>query len=369
MGTRFLNRIVDISAYDGDGGAITFLLRDDFPVDEAAPIASPRVCDPGPGQLTITDTGNLLSIGAGVLETGIGAVSFSDPYLVSAPITRSNGVLGYFKWRRDSVVTSQIRFGLSTSNSNILASGHIVNLDDDNYMHSPDNLILFQYSAPAIYESAIILRSTGCFNLVKGVTFAEWTIVWVTDDTAITPLYLVANNYENSGEFDTARVAELSSPWSVDDGVATDKIASPDVSDLYTHEADCLIEFTVDTLATMGQEQFHFRAVDGGNYWQVALNFNNSIALHEVVDSSPTIRGSANSAVHDGSRIVILCDDEAITIFSDVPEFVYSNAANFKTETAGKLSRLGTDGVVSDLITWPRVLSGKALEELEKYTQ
>lgn len=33
-----------------------YLLLDRFLVDQAAPLESPRTCQPGPGQLTITDT-------------------------------------------------------------------------------------------------------------------------------------------------------------------------------------------------------------------------------------------------------------------------------------------------------------------------
>ena len=37
-------------------GGVEFLLRDEFTTPDAAPITSPRTCEPGPGTLTFVDT-------------------------------------------------------------------------------------------------------------------------------------------------------------------------------------------------------------------------------------------------------------------------------------------------------------------------
>src|SRR5690348_15144558 len=41
---------------------IIYLLRDDLITPASAPLTSPRTCEPGPGTLTILDTGNAWSI-------------------------------------------------------------------------------------------------------------------------------------------------------------------------------------------------------------------------------------------------------------------------------------------------------------------
>lgn len=42
--------------------AINYLLLDRFTTDRAAPLPSPRSCEPGPGTLTISDPASVLSI-------------------------------------------------------------------------------------------------------------------------------------------------------------------------------------------------------------------------------------------------------------------------------------------------------------------
>ena len=43
------------------GGGLTFLLRDDFTTAEAAPLASPRTAEPGPGTWSIRSAGTATS--------------------------------------------------------------------------------------------------------------------------------------------------------------------------------------------------------------------------------------------------------------------------------------------------------------------
>ena len=99
------------------------------------------------------------------------------------------------------------------------------------------------------------------------------------------------------------------------------------------------------------------------------------MSLDEIVGGSPTVRGSSAGVVANGGRIVIIADDTTIKIYTTVKKYeannlqiTYTSATNFKTETDGELDNLGTGGAVSDLISWPRTLSGAALTELEKYT-
>ena len=44
-------------------------------------------------------------------------------------------------------------------------------------------------------------------------------------------------------------------------------------------------------------------------------------------------------------------------------------SANFATETDGELETEGTGGAVTDIIAWPRTLSGAALSTLQRYTE
>lgn len=49
---------------------LVYLLRDEFIVPDAAPLASPRTCEPGPGTLTVVDAAGKFSVAGGNLNVG-----------------------------------------------------------------------------------------------------------------------------------------------------------------------------------------------------------------------------------------------------------------------------------------------------------
>ena len=67
-----------------------------------------------------------------------------------------------------------------------------------------------------------------------------------------------------------------------------------------------------------------------------------------------------------GERVIVVCDDETIRVYGNNTLLItYSSAANYKTAATGELESLGTGGLASDIIAWPRTLSGQALRALE----
>src|SRR5690348_3793259 len=65
------------------GNSIAWLFRDEFTTDQAAPLTSPRTSEPpGPGTLTITDTGNHASIVGGKLSFDGTIVATGNPRVV-----------------------------------------------------------------------------------------------------------------------------------------------------------------------------------------------------------------------------------------------------------------------------------------------
>src|ERR1035437_7829996 len=67
----------------GGAAAVVYLLLDRFTTDHAAPLATPRTAEPGPGALTITDSGSHMSISGGKLLSR-GIVGAGDPKIVSS---------------------------------------------------------------------------------------------------------------------------------------------------------------------------------------------------------------------------------------------------------------------------------------------
>ena len=171
----------------------------------------------------------------------------------------------------------------------------------------------------------------------------------------------------SGGEYSFIRLSLLGPPWDTDYGIATDRLAGARTAgDTFEHEADCLIEAEIDTIPSSDQIELRFRIQDANNYWRVTIDSSGNIDLDEVVSGSPTQRGTSAGVISNSDRIVIIADDETIKVYeANNLRITYTSAANFKTATSGELETEGTGGAVSDIVSWPRALSGAALAALE----
>ena len=361
---------------------IEFLLRDEFTTPDAAPIgtAGERTAEPGPGTLTFTENDGTWATSGGVLEyTAQITTTYGDlEAQIGGARTRAAGLnlivlndnftaaleghwCGWYK------ISSGVNPTLSANvechtwfyHTNGMYCRSLGDGDSqENWENSTD------------YDLAFVLRGSGGFWLIKGGEWAEWTVVWVDNlqsSATVYPMYSVA---KGDGTVDSLRIAQLATPWDTDNGIATDiEAGAVAASTTFTHEADCLIEFIVTTVPSADNIDVFFRVQDASNYWIARVTTGGALQLIEVVAADGGTQRGTGGTVTDGERIVIIADDETISGYADnTKAWSYTSAANFKTETAGEVDALGTGGVVSDLITWPRVLSGTALSELESYT-
>lgn len=96
------------------------LLLDQFTTNASAPLTSPRTCEPGPGKLVITDTGNHLSIASSQLVANGGAASWGDPGWYGEDNSNAGFARGnYFEF--DFTVTTFGNGALGWSNSTTLS--------------------------------------------------------------------------------------------------------------------------------------------------------------------------------------------------------------------------------------------------------
>jgi hypothetical protein len=220
------------------------------------------------------------------------------------------------------------------------------------------------------YETASIIRSAGGFHLLRGgVEFPEWSLLWVGVADVTDPVFAaIGRRSGGTTQHDNFRGTLLPPPWNDDYGIATQRLAGARApGDTFTHEADCLIEFTMTTVPAAAQAELHFRIQDATNYWAVTINAAGDLELDEVVGGGTTQRGISAGVVANGDRIVIVADASNIRVYEDDNLRInYTLAATFLTETAGELDTEGTGGAVDDLISWPRVLSGSALTTLNR---
>ena len=356
------------------GGGITYLLRDEFTTDEAAPLTSPRAAEPGPGELTIVDVENKFSISSGKLN-GLtqSTPSFSDMN-VEVTVTRQIG-RAFFATVNVVAGSSQ---GPVVGYEDVSLSGDPYNMPIGIYFNQSSQKFRLlvgaqiaqqlDYTYNTDYQVAFVPQTTGGLILMKGGTeYPEWTLLYMSDNSNAATIYARLSNYAATFATSAWKITDLSAPFDTDYGIATDRLSGArSAGDTFTHEADCIIEYTATTVPSANNADVHFRIQDASNYWQVRITSAGNLELNEIVAGTPTTRGSAAAVIANGDRIVIVAEGTTITVYeANTFRITYTSASNFQTETAGELDALGTGGSVSDIVTWPRKLSGSALAKLE----
>jgi hypothetical protein len=346
---------------------IRYLFRDTFSADAAAPLDSPLYADVS-GVWTVGDTENKLSKSGGKLNFAPNAVpDFVLPRLFSSVLSRSSGLAAifeptftttgknsYFGFRGDNIYTPSIgtRIDGNTVAAYCAANGIALNVLD-----LPIKL-------------SVVLQTSG-FKLF-GYSSGVWKLGWVDFSTVGSNLYFGMANYNATGTLDNLSVLQLPAPFNTDYGIATQRLAGARAAgDTFTHGADCLIEWTVTTLPSASSGIVRFRKQDSNNHWRVIYLPDGYGELQERVAGASTTRGSAAAGTFkSNSRVVVICDGVVIKVYIDnVIRITYSSATNFNTQTNGEVYSLGTGGAVSDIVSWPRRLSGTALAVMERYSK
>jgi hypothetical protein len=351
--------------------AIVYTLNDLFTTNDAAPLTSPRTCEPGPGTITFTDTGNRGSISSGaLLYTLTAGTDWGNPGGWGAGISRAAGLAFLGQWRTSAATRSMIGFDTNQA----------ATVDDNSFHTDASGLVILArvggvsiplvvpYTAAADHSCEVIQRAAGAFYV--------WNdeLLWVDASRSTATVYpaIVAGDTAAGGpvlSFASARAAQLPAPWTTDAGIATQILSGArSAGDTFTHEANCLIDFTVTTLPSAGNIDIRFREQDTSNYWQLLISATGGFTLNEVVAGTPTSRATQASAVSNGERVVIVCRNTTIRCQEAgvAADFcTYASASNFSTATAGRLSDEGTGGAVTTIITWPMTLSGAAKAVLD----
>jgi hypothetical protein len=104
-----------------------------------------------------------------------------------------------------------------------------------------------------------------------------------------------------------------------------------------------------------------FRVQDSNNYWSIRITNIGTLVLEEVVAGVISQRINVVAIVSSGHRIVVVAEGSTIRVYSNNDlRGTYASASNFSTAAAGELNSLGTGGAVSDIVAWPRTISGAA---------
>ncbi len=346
--------------------AVVYILRDDFTTDDAAPIASPRTCEPGPGTLTFVQNDGAISIESSILKiAGQTTPAFGDQGYYSAAIARTAGRAYMMKYKTNNIGSALPLFlsDLSTMTTASVDSG-ILRASSTLSAYDPPMFIdtKFAVTTNVDYFIAIIQRlGGGAYYMIKLGEFTRWTLFWVGDNDVTANQRIVAS--WNTGATgidyqDNLYIADVATPFTSDYALATQRLAGArSAGDTFTHEGDCILWFTLTTRPSAGNVDFRFRQQDANNYWQVTINSSGVVKLNEIVATTPTERGTYTGAV-TGNKVRVICYKSRISIsIANAHRINYAAAANFATETDGVLVDEGTGGSVSDLVSWPVTMS------------
>ena len=341
-----------------------FLLQDEFTTTASAPLTSPRTAEPGPGTLTITDTTNKLSILNSKAVFNLN--TFGDPALWSTTsFTRTAGRASISKVVL-STTDMRGQYGFDTNQSGGSGGGAYLLDNATISILSPSqiNVGLFTTQSDAFLS---IARTSGYIYISR--TNGVWSLDWVDKAITTTPIYAYVSgpNFRSGFSLDFLRVTDLPAPFTDDYGIATQRLAGARSNgDTFTHEANAVIEFTATAVPTGGVLWMEFRKQSNGNNWVTSINAARDLTLFENVNGTLTQRGSAAAVVQNGHRVVVVADGTTIRGYSNnVLRWTYSSASNFSTSTEGTMGITGTGGAVSDIVTWPRTLSGSAATALD----
>lgn len=373
-------------ALGGGIAPIVYLLLDQFTTNQGAPITTPRTCEPGPGTLVFVQNDGAISIESGELKTiGQTTSAWGDQGFYSqSTLARAIGRAFIENYRIDSGAGAAAA-PLVLAAGTTLNYGGFANIATG-LMHAGALYAVttggtkvdlgFNFTQPWPYVLGIVLQSTGALFFIRYGEFTEWTLLWRTtlDNTA--NLYLTASSQFSLASgvisyIDNLAVTDLPAPFDTDYGLVTTRLAGArSAGDTFTHEADCIIEFTLTALPSAGNYvEVRFREQDATNYWNILVDSAGVLTLNEVVNGSSSVRVT-QAGLAANRRVGIIMYGQTIRgVHHDTYKWQYTSAANFATSTAGRIASLGPGGGISNLNAWPRKITGTAKTVLTSVLQ
>jgi hypothetical protein len=349
---------------------IVYLLQDLFTTDDAAPMTSPRTCEPT-GALTVVDTTNLMSISGGKL-VWTGRNAQSDPMVRTASALYARAIGLAISAKVDSTKEANVKL------SPVAGSYYLDTHDNAGWsagsLRIGDGNPIVQGATAGINPIYVIARTKGYLVIQDvGGTKTLLFVYGATTQAIDANLYAVVGAVNNNvaGEADNLYVARLPAPYATDTGIVTNSSASPASNDELTHTADCHVE--VEWVATTGATaELWLRRTDADNGWVVRCDQGGStIKLIQKQGGVETERSSAAQTWTNTTKYRIYAIAYGNNIYTyaiayggkDAQKNSYTSATFNNTATIGKV--VASAGALTNFVTWPRTLSGTALSILQ----
>ncbi|MBX3061814.1 MAG: hypothetical protein U0528_07000 [Anaerolineae bacterium] len=331
--------------------AINWLLRDEFTTNDAAPVATPRTCEPGPGTLIFTQTDGQFGISGTALSFPTQSTSaWGDQGFLSnetysriagrALLTSLNfstfsfSAVGFFDDLSSTVNGDQFQFTAS-----------VVRVNDQGEVQ----VIGSALSTSTDYKLAIVLRSNGAAHFIKGGAFSDWTLLWIGSNRSSANEKIRFTNFSAVGTFDHLRLRDLPAPFDSDEGIATLNVASPSSGSSYSGDASGVIDLTVTSPASLTgtKAELRYRVQDANNYWVAYFDSAGAFKLDSVSGGVATNRISVASVISTSQTrtIRVICDG------SNHDCYTLSGSTWTKRGSTVNVSHLNTQTAISPVLT------------------
>lgn len=340
------------------GGGSPYFLRDFFTTDQAAPITTPRTCEPGPGSLTAADPANRMSISSSKLTFASGGSAWDTGVVdtvgrtraaglaIIVSIVQTSGSAFAITWQRSQTFTAPIVAGVA----DLVVRGNSGNI----WPYINGSVVataaeIGQLSNGA--QLALVLRSAGAFVLQN--QSGTWKLLWVDNAQNTATLYPMLINFNAAVTADDLYVLNVGGLWTSDYGIATSRTASAGADATATMTADAIVEATW-TAVTGETYELSVRRTDDNNRWVIRGSQGGStIKIIEVNGGSETERATAAQTWTNGTqyRIQVVASGNLLLAYvgNAVFKVQYLSAAFNNTATGIKTSH-----AVTDLVAWPR---------------
>ena len=153
-----------------------FLFEDKFTTDRAAGAVNGTACEVGPGNRTVVDTASGLSLASGIM-TAVGKSTLGDPLLKVPAITRTVGLLAFFRVSVPNV-TQQVVWGFFSDAAGTVKDDCMSVLSSKICGYSNDLVQpgVFTPVNATYYPCVMALRASGAFLFIY--TGGLWKLFW-----------------------------------------------------------------------------------------------------------------------------------------------------------------------------------------------
>ena len=332
-------------------GGLDWLLYDVFPAPDAAPLTTPRTCDPGPGTLNVTGAAIAIAGGKLVIDAdtaawkGVSSVGRFDPDAGLAIMTDCGATVG--------TVLGFTFTSASTANAD--ASGYTRHRKDVGNVYKVAGPTAVTVGTWSTGKHVSVLRgANGCHFIRSG------KLVWVNDDQANH-----ANNYATIGSYnctaDIESFGALSLPangyadWAADFSTITDSKTNPANLTAFNCDADCHINTTF-THENTKYVLISARYTDSNNriYWNATTA--GGLVVTEFYLGTPNILLNDAAVFSDGvaAEVDMILEGSAISIYVD-NVLKLSDTLGDPTTTTGGLAEntLATNDIVLSTHPYP----------------